>query len=90
MPGVVEFLANCALPMAVASSSRVEYLQWALSRLGLAEHFGVHLYSAEGMARGKPHPDIYLRAARGRGIAAERCLTIEARRSAPAPPSPRE
>jgi HAD superfamily hydrolase (TIGR01509 family) len=77
VPGVAEFLAACPLPKAIASSSRAEYLRWALDRLGLAHHFGEHLYSAEGMARGKPHPDIYLSAARGLGVPADRCLAIE-------------
>ena len=78
VPGASEFLDRLdAKPRAVASSSRREYLGWALARLGLAHHFGDHLYSADGMERGKPHPDIYLLAARGLGVVPERCLAIE-------------
>jgi len=78
VPGVEGFLAaHAGLPKAIASSSSPEYLSWALARLGLAQHFGDHLYSAEGWDRGKPFPDIYLHAARGLGVAPGECLTIE-------------
>ncbi|HUQ13928.1 MAG TPA: HAD family phosphatase [Novosphingobium sp.] len=78
VPGAADFLDRLAdRPRAVASSSRREYLDWALGRLGLAHHFGEHLYSADGLARGKPHPDIYLTAAHGLGVSPERCLAIE-------------
>ena len=78
VPGVAAFLdAHPALPKAVASSSRVDWLQLALARLGLAHHFGSHLYSADGLARGKPHPDIYLSAAAGLAVDPSDCLAIE-------------
>lgn len=78
VPGAAAFLeATRHLPRAIASSSRREYIGWALDRFGLSRHFGDHVYSADGMARGKPHPDIYLAAAAGLGIAAGECLAIE-------------
>ncbi|HYD05706.1 MAG TPA: HAD family phosphatase [Reyranella sp.] len=77
VPGAGDFLGACPLPLAIASSSGLAYLKWALERLELAACFGKHLYSAEGMERGKPHPDIYLTAARGLGVAPDRCLAIE-------------
>ena len=76
--GVAEFLdAHRGLSKGIASSSRVEWLQWALAKLDLAHHFGDHLFSADGFARGKPHPDIYLSAAAGLGVDPARCLAIE-------------
>jgi HAD superfamily hydrolase (TIGR01509 family) len=78
VPGVSDFLDQLAhLPKAVASSSRASYIEWALGNIGLAHHFAGHIYSADGMARGKPHPDIYLKAAAGLGIDPEHCLAIE-------------
>ena len=62
---------------AIASSSRAAYIHWALDKFGLGHHFANHVYSADGLERGKPHPDIYLDAARGLGIAPDRCLAIE-------------
>lgn len=76
--GASEFLGQLGqLPRAIASSSRAEYIHWALDRFGLASHFGQHVYSADGWDRGKPHPDIYLAAAKGLGVAPATCLAIE-------------
>jgi len=78
VPGVAAFLERHAtIPKAVASSSGIEFLRWALARLGLAHHFQDHLYSADGLDRGKPHPDIYLAAAHGLRVPPECCLAIE-------------
>jgi len=78
VPGAPAFLDRLGtLPRAIASSSRAEYIGWALGRFGLAHHFGAHIYSADGWARGKPHPDIYLTAAEGLGVDPAACLAIE-------------
>ena len=78
VPGASEFLAKTKhLPRAIASSSRAAYIEWALERFGFTSHFGPHIYSADGMERGKPHPDIYLIAAKGLGVAPQDCLAIE-------------
>lgn len=62
---------------AIASSSNPDYIRWSLDQFALGHHFGDHIYSADGMARGKPHPDIYLIAASGLGVPAGTCLAIE-------------
>ena len=78
VPGVAAFLdALGFLPRARASSSRAEYIGWALGLFGLGHHFGEHVYSADGWDRGKPFPDIYLAAANGLGIGPADCLAIE-------------
>lgn len=78
VPGAAAFLeALGAMPRAIASSSSPAYLASSLERFGFARHFGRHVYSADGWARGKPHPDIYLAAAKGLGVEAARCLAIE-------------
>jgi HAD superfamily hydrolase (TIGR01509 family) len=78
VPGAPEFLDRLGLmPRAIASSSSPDYLAASLDRFGLSGHFGRHVYSADGWARGKPHPDIYLAAAQGLGIDAACCLAIE-------------
>lgn len=65
VPGVLGFVGRVAhLPMAVASSSASDYIRAGLSALGIAHHFGDHVYSGrEHVARGKPFPDLYLHAA---------------------------
>ncbi|GAO78433.1 MULTISPECIES: HAD family phosphatase [unclassified Sphingopyxis] len=78
VPGVAVFLdALGPLPRAIASSSRAEYIGWALGLFGLGHHFGEHVYSADGWDRGKPFPDIYLAAAKGLGVDPAGCLAIE-------------
>ncbi|MGH6694163.1 HAD family hydrolase [Sphingopyxis sp.] len=78
VPGVGDFLGTLgSMPRAIASSSRAEYIGWALGLFGLGHHFGEHVYSADGWDRGKPHPDIYLAAAKGLGVDPAQCLAIE-------------
>jgi HAD superfamily hydrolase (TIGR01509 family) len=77
--GVEDFLnALPPVPKAVASSSPTQWLRSSLERFGLARHFGDRLFSAaEHVSRGKPHPDIYLHAARELRVAPEEALVIE-------------
>ena len=76
--GVVDFLARTAhLPRAIASSSGAPYIEWALERFGLGAHFTGQIHSADGMERGKPHPDIYLIAAEALGVDPAECLVFE-------------
>ena len=77
--GVEAFLeALPPIPKAVASSSPTRWLSGSLERFGLAHHFGGRLFSAaEHVARGKPHPDIYLHAARALGVVPAQVLVLE-------------
>jgi HAD superfamily hydrolase (TIGR01509 family) len=77
--GVAAFLNSLPpIPKAVASSSPTQWLRSALDRFGLADHFEGRLFSAaEHVDRGKPHPDIYLHAARALGVRPEEALVIE-------------
>jgi HAD superfamily hydrolase (TIGR01509 family) len=78
VPGAPDFLDSLgAMPRAIASSSRAEYIGWALGLFGLGHHFGEHVYSADGWDRGKPFPDIYLAAAKGLGVDPAACIAIE-------------
>ncbi|APZ97855.1 hypothetical protein BWQ93_04635 [Sphingopyxis sp. QXT-31] len=78
VPGASAFLRTLGpMPRAIASSSRAEYIGWALGLFGLGHHFGGHVYSADGWDRGKPFPDIYLAAAKGLGVDPAQCLAIE-------------
>jgi HAD superfamily hydrolase (TIGR01509 family) len=63
--------------LAIASSSDREWLDSSLERLGLSRHFGDRVFSAAGIPRGKPHPDVYLMVARALGVPPSRCLVIE-------------
>lgn len=63
--------------LAIASSSDREWLDATLERLGLCRHFGDRVFSAAGIRRGKPHPDVYLMVARALGLSPSQCLVIE-------------
>ncbi len=63
-------------PLALASSSNRPLIELALELAGLKSCFRV-VISSEEVPRGKPSPDVYLRAAELLGIPAERCLAIE-------------
>lgn len=78
--GAVEFVRSLPpdLPKAVASSSSTRWLHAHLDHLGLADAFGVHVYSGrEHVERGKPEPDLYLFAADQLSVAIEDCVVIE-------------
>jgi len=67
------------LPVAasVASNSSRRGLARKLDQTGLSEFFAGRLYSYEDVQRPKPHPDMYLLAARRAGVAAAHCLVVE-------------
>jgi HAD superfamily hydrolase (TIGR01509 family) len=65
------------VPQCIASSSSPERLALSLDVLGLAPLFEGRVFSASDVARGKPHPDIFLHAAAGLGVSASDCVVIE-------------
>ena len=62
---------------AVASGADRGKMRITLGRTGLLERLQPHVYGADQVERSKPHPDVYLLAARGLGIDPARCLVIE-------------
>jgi HAD superfamily hydrolase (TIGR01509 family) len=76
--GAREFLAAWrAVPNCIASSSSPERLALSLEVLNMASLFEGRVFSASNVARGKPHPDIFLHAADQIGIAPRDCIVIE-------------
>lgn len=65
------------IPRCIASSSLPERLTLCLELLGLEDEFGPHVYSASMVARGKPHPDIFLYAAERMGAACADTIVVE-------------
>ncbi len=62
--------------MAVASGSERSVVVRELEHLGLSDWFPV-VVTASDVARGKPHPDLFLKAAHDLGVAPEKCLVFE-------------
>ncbi|SHN87390.1 HAD family hydrolase [Bradyrhizobium erythrophlei] len=65
------------VPNCIASSSSPERLALSLEVLDMAALFEGRVFSASNVARGKPHPDIFLYAAEQLGIAPADCIVIE-------------
>jgi HAD superfamily hydrolase (TIGR01509 family) len=76
--GAREFLENWReVPRCIASSSSPERLVLSLEVLNMTPLFEGRVFSASNVARGKPHPDIFLHAAELLGIAPGDCIVIE-------------
>ncbi|MFF7710149.1 HAD-IA family hydrolase [Pseudomonas sp. NPDC007930] len=75
--GVRAALLAITLPLAVASNSRYDAVEFALGRTQLAERVNAGIFSADRVARPKPAPDVYLAAAQANGVAPGRCLVVE-------------
>ena len=79
MPGAHEAIAACrdaGLALALATSSRCMLAELALSKLALADEFD-HVLCAGKDSLGKPHPEVFLRAAVALDIEPQRCLVFE-------------
>jgi HAD superfamily hydrolase (TIGR01509 family) len=75
-PELLDYLAGRGLPLAIATSSRAATVDRHLGLAGLRRHFAA-VATRYDVARGKPHPDVYLEAARRLGVAPQRCIAFE-------------
>lgn len=73
---VLQLLVDRKLPIAVASSSPLKLITTALKKFHLFEYFKI-ISSAENEEFGKPHPALYLGAARKLGVEPVNCLAFE-------------
>ena len=78
VPGAVDFVRSRERSkIAIASSSSLARITLKLELIGLLDHFAGNAFSAADLERGKPHPDIFLRAAKGLAVHPEDCIVIE-------------
>jgi HAD superfamily hydrolase (TIGR01509 family) len=78
--GAVAFIRGlpAGLPKAICSSSSSHWVVSHLANLGLEGAFGAMIFSGrEHVARGKPAPDLYLRAAEALGVPIAEAAIIE-------------
>jgi sugar-phosphatase len=79
MPGVLNALRivhDRGMPCAVASSSSEILIRAVIERLEIGRYIQV-VCSADDEAEGKPHPAVYVTAARRLGVAPEQCVAFE-------------
>ena len=61
----------------VASNGEAETVALSLEAVGLISFFSGQLYTASAAGRGKPHPDLFLHAAREMKFMPESCIVVE-------------
>lgn len=78
IPGAIDLVHRLHghLPLVVASGSPLPGIRRCLHTLGLADCFH-SLVTSEDVPRGKPHPDVFLHAARQLTIKPTHCLVFE-------------
>jgi HAD superfamily hydrolase (TIGR01509 family) len=74
----VERVRAAGVDMCVASQGKLEKTRLSLELTGLRHLFAdASLFSAEQVPRGKPHPDLFLHAARAMGADPAGCAVVE-------------
>ncbi|MUT65193.1 HAD family phosphatase [Paenibacillus sp. NEAU-GSW1] len=77
--GIREWIAELKrlnVPIAIASSSPVIFINGVLEKFQLKAHFDC-IVSGEEVAKGKPEPDVYLEAAAQLGVQPGDCVVLE-------------
>ncbi len=77
--GIRELLADLkasGIPVGIASSSPPVFIQAVLDKFGLLDAFDC-IVSGEEVDRGKPAPDVYLKAAELLGVEPASCMVLE-------------
>ncbi len=73
---LLDHIERLKLPHCVATSSRRSFADDCLAAVGVLKRFDFIVTAAE-VTRGKPHPDIYLEAARRMGVPPSCMLVLE-------------
>lgn len=79
LPGAVELVRAChdaGLVLALGSSTHPENVALTLDELGISRYFTATV-SAADIARGKPHPDVFLEAARRALVHPREAVVVE-------------
>jgi beta-phosphoglucomutase len=79
LDGLIDFLEEMKMnnvPIAVASSAPGENVRFILEKTGIAGYFDAAL-DESFVTKGKPEPEIYIKAAEAINLPPERCIVIE-------------
>lgn len=75
--GIEAVLAAIRVPFCVASNGTHDKMRTTLGATGLLDAFAGKMFSVADVARGKPHPDLFLHAAARFGTQPSKCAVIE-------------
>lgn len=67
---------DAGLPMAIATAAPLENVDFVLDHLSLRKYFSVILHASD-VKKGKPDPEIYLKASSALGFYPQECLVFE-------------
>lgn len=73
---LLDYLDELGINKSIGSSSRKEYLEYVCMLTGLKDRFDC-IVSGDMVKRGKPAPDIFLKAAEEMNVKPEECIIIE-------------
>jgi HAD superfamily hydrolase (TIGR01509 family) len=73
---LVKLLYSNKIPMAICSSSNMDYLKIAMKTLNIQKYFSV-VISGQDFEKGKPFPDCYLATAKKLRIKPSECVVLE-------------
>lgn len=73
---LIDLLEKQGMILAIASGSRLSFIDHVLTRLGLKDKFRT-VTSGYEVVQGKPEPDIFLLAAQRLGVIPEDCVVVE-------------
>ena len=78
LPEFLDELADRQIPMTIATASMEKNVQFFFEHLGLDRWFSYDQVALnDGTMKGKPEPDIFLRAAELMGVRPEECMVFE-------------
>lgn len=80
LPGVIALLENLAkneIPISLGSSTSRKNIEVCFNSTGLDRFFGEFYTGAEDVTHGKPHPDVFLKAAAKINRSPDQCIVIE-------------
>jgi len=73
---LIAALASAGFALAIGSSGPPENVEVVMERLPSSERFAATVHGRE-VSHGKPHPEVFLKAAEKLGVPANRCTVIE-------------
>ncbi len=76
-PELFDFLNVCGIPHAIATSAEIKNVEFFKGLFPLTEWFGDNIVYDDGTTRGKPAPDIYLKAGARLGVPMKDIIVIE-------------